>query len=87
MHHKILRTLSVFATGAFIAVSVSAQPASPEQMEKVIESKVKQSIDSDRDGKLNRREQTYARQLQRLVDQDWDGKVSDYEKQLSLIHI
>ena len=67
MHCKILQTFSLFTAGAVLAVSASVQAASPEAM---IESKVKQSIDRDRDGRLNRDEQAYARQLQRSAGVD-----------------
>ena len=73
MHSKILHTFSLFAVGASLVVSSSVQAESPDQ---VIESKVKQSIDRDRDGRLDWKEQGNARQLQRIVDQDWDGTVS-----------
>ena len=82
MYSKLLQTFSLFAVGTALVVSAPVQATSPE--EKMIESKVKQSIDRDRDGKLNRQEQAYARQLQRIVDQDWDGKVSDAEKQRAM---
>ena len=81
MHSKILHTFCLLAVGTTLVVSTSVQA---ESAEKAIESKVKQSIDRDRDGRLDREEQGNARQLHRIVDQDWDGKVSDEEKQRAM---
>ena len=85
MHSKILHTFCLFAVGTTLVISTSVQAESAKSAksaDKAIEAKVMQSIDRDRNGRLDRREQSNARQLQRIVDQDWDGKISDEDCQL-----